>query len=144
MADVTRASTMSGTAILRGFIENVYLTNFSPRLADPNMVDFAALQNIKPKQIIATNGNPQAAVAMLQPETISTGTVPLLAKLEGGSSAPAEVWGNIDTANVWTEYTFDFSGQAAENHQKIVLFFNGGETSGTDTDIYFIDDLKWQ
>jgi hypothetical protein len=82
MADVVRSSTMSGTAILRGFIENVYLTNFSPRLADPNMVDFAALQNIKPKQIIATNGNPQTAVAMLSPETISTGTVPLLQHLQ--------------------------------------------------------------
>jgi hypothetical protein len=82
MADVTRAATMSGTAVLRGFIENVYLTNFSPRLADPNMVDFAALQNIKPKQIIATNGNPQTAVAMLQPEQISTGTVPLLQHLQ--------------------------------------------------------------
>ena len=83
MADVTRSSTMSTTAILRGFVENVYLTNFSPRLADPNQVDFAALQNIKPKQIIATNGNPQTAVAMLQPETISTGTVPLLQHLQG-------------------------------------------------------------
>ncbi|WP_142785518.1 hypothetical protein [Changchengzhania lutea] len=80
----------------------------------------------------------------LKIKILSTGTVPLLAKLEGGSSTPAEVWGNIDTANVWTEYTFDFSGQAAENHQKIVFFFNGGETNGTATDIYYIDDIEWQ
>ncbi len=80
----------------------------------------------------------------LKIKILSTNTVPLLAKLEGGSSAPAEVWGNIDTANVWTEYTFDFSSQAAENHNKIVLFFNGGETNGTETDIYYIDDIKWQ
>lgn len=82
MADVTRSSTMTSTAILRGFVENVYLTNFSPRLADPNTVDFAALQNMKPKQIIPVNGNPQTAVAMLQPETISTGTVPLLQHMQ--------------------------------------------------------------
>ena len=78
MADFTRSSTLASTAILRGFVENTYLTNYSPKLADPNVVDFSALQNMKPKQIIPTNGNPAAAVAALPPETISTGTVPLL------------------------------------------------------------------
>lgn len=78
MADMTRPSTLATTAILRGFVENTYLTNYSPKLADPNVVDFSALQNMKPKQIIATNGNPMTAVAPLAPDTISTGTVPLL------------------------------------------------------------------
>ena len=67
---------------LGGFVENTYLTNYSPKLADPNVVDFSALQNMKPKQIIPTNGNPAAAVAALPPETISTGTVPLLEHLQ--------------------------------------------------------------
>ena len=82
MADFTRSSTLASTAILRGFVENTYLTNYSPKLADPNVVDFAALQNMKPKQIIPTNGNPVGAVQALQPETISTGTVPLLQHLQ--------------------------------------------------------------
>tara|TARA_A100001015_G_C15042410_1_gene740663 strand:- start:2658 stop:4817 length:2160 start_codon:yes stop_codon:yes gene_type:complete len=82
MADFTRSSTLASTAILRGFVENTYLTNYSPKLADPNVVDFSALQNMKPKQIIPTNGNPAAAVAALAPETISTGTVPLLEHLQ--------------------------------------------------------------
>jgi len=82
MADFTRSSTLASTAILRGFVENTYLTNYSPKLADPNVVDFSALQNMKPKQIIPTNGNPQGAVAALTPETISTGTVPLLEHLQ--------------------------------------------------------------
>jgi len=82
MADFARSSTLASTAILRGFVENTYLTNYSPKLADPNVVDFSALQNMKPKQIIPTNGNPQAAVAPLVPETISTGTVPLLEHLQ--------------------------------------------------------------
>ena len=69
MADFTRSSTMAQTAILRGFVENTYLTNYAPKLADPNVVDFSALQNMKPKQIIPTNGNPAAAVAPLPPET---------------------------------------------------------------------------
>jgi len=82
MADFTRSSTLASTAILRGFVENTYLTNYSPKLADPNVVDFSALQNMKPKQIIPTNGNPTAAVQALAPETISTGTVPLLEHLQ--------------------------------------------------------------
>ena len=82
IADLTRSSTLAATAILRGFVENTYLTNYSPKLADPNVVDFSALQNMKPKQIIPTNGSPQGAVAALPPETISTGTVPLLQHLQ--------------------------------------------------------------
>jgi len=82
MADFTRSSTLASTAILRGFVENTYLTNYSPKLADPNVVDFSALQNMKPKQIIPVNGNPQGAVAQMAPETISTGTVPLLEHLQ--------------------------------------------------------------
>jgi hypothetical protein len=82
VADMIRPATMASTAILRGFVENVYLTNYSPKLADPNVVDFSALQNMKPKQIIATNGNPNGAVAAMTPDTISTGTVPLLEVLQ--------------------------------------------------------------
>jgi hypothetical protein len=83
MSDMVRPSTLAGTAILRGFVENTYLTNYAPKIADPNVVDFSALQNMKPKQIIASNGNPQGAVASLPPEQISTGTVPLLQFLQG-------------------------------------------------------------
>ena len=82
MADFTRSSTLAFTAILRGFVENTYLTNYAPKLADPNIVDFSALQNMKPKQIIPTNGNPAQAVQPLPAETISTGTVPLLEHLQ--------------------------------------------------------------
>ena len=82
MADMTRPSTLASTAILRGFVENTYLTNYSPKLADPNVVDFSALQNIKPKQIVPTNGNPSGAVQNMPPEALSSGTVPLLEFLQ--------------------------------------------------------------
>lgn len=82
MADMTRPATLASTAILRGFVENTYLTNYSPKLADPNVVDFSALQNMKPKQIVPTNGNPAAAVQNMPPEALSTGTVPLLEFLQ--------------------------------------------------------------
>jgi hypothetical protein len=82
MADMVRSSTLASTAILRGLIENTYLTNFAPKLADPNVVDFSALQNMKPKQLIATNGNPAAAVQALPPETLAPSTVPALEFLQ--------------------------------------------------------------
>lgn len=82
MTDMVRPSTLTSTAILRGFVENTYLTNYAPKIADPNVVDFSALQNLKPKQVVASNGNPTAAVQTLAPETISTGTVPLLEFLQ--------------------------------------------------------------
>jgi hypothetical protein len=82
VADMIRPATLATTAIMRGFVENVYLTNYSPKLADPNVVDFSALQNMKPKQIIATNGNPNGAVASMTPDTISAGTVPILELLQ--------------------------------------------------------------
>ena len=82
MADMVRPSTLAQTAIIRGFLENTYLTNYSPKLADPNVVDFSALQNMKPKQIIATNGNPTNAVFNMPPESISQGTVPMLEYLQ--------------------------------------------------------------
>ena len=56
----------------------MYFGNYGRTLADPNVVDFQALQNPVPKQIIPTNGNPAAAVQQLQPEPMSTGTASML------------------------------------------------------------------
>jgi hypothetical protein len=75
---MARSQTQATTAILRGFVENVYFGNYGRTLADPNVVDFSALQNPMPKQIIPTNGNPAAAVQQLQPEPISPGTTGML------------------------------------------------------------------
>ncbi|WP_157480497.1 hypothetical protein [Gillisia sp. CAL575] len=80
----------------------------------------------------------------LKIKILSTRAVPLLAKLEGGSSTPKEVFIDINVVDKWTEYTIDFSDQAAENHKKIVFFFNGGQADGTAADIYYIDDIKWE
>lgn len=80
----------------------------------------------------------------LKIKILSSKVVPLLAKLEGGTSNASEIWGSIDTMGSWTEYTFDFSGQATENHTKIVFFFNGGQTNGSTSDTYYIDDIKWE
>lgn len=67
--------------------------------------------------------------------------VPLLAKLEGGTAM--EIWGTIDVTGEWKNYSFDFSAAADNGNDKVVLFFNGGQTDGTATDTYFIDDIRF-
>ena len=71
--------------------------------------------------------------------TALTAPIPLLAKLEGGTQM--EIWGSVDVNGAWKEYEFDFSAAAGNGNTKVVLFFNGGETTGTASDIYYIDDL---
>jgi molybdopterin-binding protein len=80
----------------------------------------------------------------LKIKILSSRAVPLLVKLEGGTSTPKEIFIDITVVDQWTEYTIDFSDQASANHQKLVFFFNGGQSSGTATDIYYIDDIRWE
>ncbi len=78
IADVTRSATEIKTAVTRGMVENVYLTNYGRILADPNIVDFRALQSPEPHQIIPTNGSPIAAVQPITPDNLSPSTFSLL------------------------------------------------------------------
>ena len=78
---------------------------------------------------------------MLSLKIHSSKTIPLLAKLEGGTQI--EIWGAIDVTGEWKEYTFDFSAAAGNGNTRVVLFFNGGETDGTSEDIYYVDDIKF-
>ena len=68
--------------------------------------------------------------------------VPILFKLEGGSSPAKEVWENVTTAGEWVQYEIDFGDQALANHRKIAIFFNGGNDP-QDGDVYYIDDIQW-
>jgi len=80
----------------------------------------------------------------LKLKVLSSRAVPLLVKLEGGTSPAKEIFIDISVVDEWTEYTVDFSDQATENHESVVLFFNAGQTDGTAEDIYYIDDIKWE
>jgi Secretion system C-terminal sorting domain len=69
--------------------------------------------------------------------------VPLLFKLEGGTSPAVEYpIVNVSTANQWVTYNIDFSNQKGKNHKKISIFFNAG-VAHTTTDLYYIDDVLW-
>ncbi|MEO6130688.1 MAG: T9SS type A sorting domain-containing protein [Saprospiraceae bacterium] len=68
--------------------------------------------------------------------------VPILFKLEGGSSPAKEIWMNVTQPGQWVEYTVDFSGEALASHTKLDFFFNAGQDPQPG-DVYYIDDIRW-
>ncbi|WGK64032.1 hypothetical protein [Croceiramulus getboli] len=78
----------------------------------------------------------------LKIKVLSSMAAPILAKLEGGTAI--EIFQDITEVGEWVEYTFDFSSAAGDGNTTLVLFFNAGETNGTPTDLYYIDDLKFE
>ncbi len=69
--------------------------------------------------------------------------VPLLFKLEGGTSPAVEKSATVSSAGNWVTYKIDFIDQKGKNHKKISIFFNAGVAHTTD-DIYYLDDIEWQ
>lgn len=79
-------------------------------------------------------------ILKLKVYTTVAGSGNLLAKLEAGSSPPSPEQSSPITVGAWTEYTFDFSGQATANHQQLTLILNAGQNFGG---TYFVDDIRW-
>lgn len=67
--------------------------------------------------------------------------VPVLFKLEGGTSPAKEIWDTLRTANSWYKFDVDFSSVAGQNHKRVCVFLNGGNNNPET--IYLIDNLKW-
>ncbi len=106
------------------------------RYGDPVTEQWAALllDNQNPIDLSTRN---QLNVKIWSPRA-----VPILFKLEGGSSNPKEIWVNVEDAGQWVNYTVDFSGEALSSHKKVVIFFNAGMDPQAG-DVYFIDDIHW-
>lgn len=78
-------------------------------------------------------------ILKLKVYTDVVGSGDIIVKLEGGSSMAIELTSAI-TVGAWTEYTFDFSSQAAANHENLIFILNAGSTTpGT----YYLDDIRW-
>ena len=71
----------------------------------------------------------------------SSSSIQVLAKLEGGTDS--EVWSDYSSENTWEEFNFDFSTSIGNGNTKLILFFNAAQESGTSTDIYYIDDIRF-
>ncbi len=67
--------------------------------------------------------------------------IPVLFKLEGGTSPAKEIWDTLKVANAWHKFNVDFSSEIGADHKRLCIFFNAGN-SNPET-IYYIDNLKW-
>jgi hypothetical protein len=68
--------------------------------------------------------------------------VPILLKLEGGSSPAREIWTMATVANDWAKISADFSGEKGKDHRRVCMFFNGGESTTAPED-YYIDNIRF-
>ena len=71
----------------------------------------------------------------------TSSSIQVLAKLEGGIEA--EVWSDFSSTETWEEFNFDFSSAVNSGNTRLILFFNPGVDSASQSDIYYIDDLRW-
>jgi hypothetical protein len=69
--------------------------------------------------------------------------VPMLFKIEGGTTGDKEVPAEITTTEEWVEYVIDFSEFVDSDNTKLVIFLNSGNTP-TEENIYYIDDIEWR
>ena len=106
------------------------------RYGDPSTEQWAALllDNQNPIDLSTRN---QLNIKIWSPRV-----VPILFKLEGGSSPAKEIWMDAKSAGNWEQYTVDFSGEALSSHRKVVIFFNAGQDPQAG-DVYFIDDINF-
>lgn len=80
---------------------------------------------------------------ILSVKLYSESSIQILAKLEGGNTEP-ELFSDFSEVNAWQEFLFDFGAFRDNGNTRVVLFFNPNVTSGTTSDIYFIDDIQFQ
>lgn len=106
------------------------------RYADPLTEQWATLL-IDYQNPIDLSTNNQLTVKIWAPRE-----VPILFKLEGGSSPAKEIWVNVTTPGEWVDYVIDFSDQSLASHKKIAIFFNAG-MDPQDGDVYYIDEIAW-
>ena len=71
----------------------------------------------------------------------SPSSIQILVKLEGGTSV--ELWSDFSNENTWQEFNYDFSNAVDNGNTKIVLFFNASQENGSESDVYYVDELKW-
>jgi hypothetical protein len=67
--------------------------------------------------------------------------VPILFKLEGGTSPAVEVFKDLTTVNGWQKFDIDFSANAGGDYKKLAIFFNAGNSNPVTT--YYIDNVKF-
>ncbi len=89
-----------------------------------------------------SDGIDLSAFNQLAFQILSPAAVPVLMKLEGGSSPASEIWTAVTTPGQWETLSVDFSNQEGMDHRRVCLFFNAGVDTDSETD-YYIDNVRF-
>ncbi len=81
-----------------------------------------------------------SAFNQLSIQVLADEAVPVLMKLEGGTSPAVEMWTAVTTPGEWETLTADFSNQVGEDYRRVCIFMNAGVETTT-VDEYYIDNL---
>jgi hypothetical protein len=104
--------------------------------ADPPSDAFAALCANFP------DGIDLSAYNQLSFQILGDAAVPILLKLEGGTSPGFEVWTASTTAGEWGTVTGDFSSQVGGDFKRACIFINAGVDDPNPTD-YYLDNIQF-
>lgn len=119
----------------------------NPDVSTANSSTFVGLYEDQPNQPWSAlcwefpDGIDLSAFNQLSFQVIGEEAVPILMKLEGGSSPAAEIFTAITTPGEWETITVDFSAQEGADHRRVCIFFNAGVETST-VDEYFIDNVQ--
>ncbi len=118
---------------------NVSVVNNSPKVGK-----FAANAGSSFQALCAEipGGAALAVFNQLEVTVLAPSAIPVLLKLEGGSSPAVETFVNYTTEGQWQKLSADFSAQATMNHTRACIFLNAGVEPATAID-YHIDNFRF-
>ena len=120
----------------------------NPSVTNANSSSFVGLYKDQPGQPWAAlcwefpEGVDLSAFNQLSFQIFSGATVPVLMKLEGGSSPASEIWTAVTKTGEWETLSVDFSNQVGQDHKRVCIFFNAGVETTT-VDDYYIDNVQF-
>lgn len=88
------------------------------------------------------NGVDLESFNQLSFDILAPSAVPVLLKLEGGTSPAYEVWTAVTKPGEWENISGDFSSQIGADHKRVCIFLNAGVETPSQDD-YYIDNIEF-
>lgn len=120
----------------------------NPDVSNANSSSLVGLYKDQPNQPWAAlcwefpDGIDLSAFNQLSFQIWAGAAVPVLMKLEGGSSPASEIWTAVTKPGEWETLSVDFSNQVGQDHRRVCIFFNAGVETTT-VDDYYIDNVQF-
>ncbi len=120
----------------------------NPLISGANSSTYVGLYEDQPNQpwqalcIDLQSGADLSVYNQFSLQVLGDAAVPVLLKLEGGTSPGYEVWTATTKPGEWETITADFSSQVGTDHTRACIFLNAGVEVGTQDD-YYLDNIQF-